>query len=171
MLGVMKGDVETGIYGAAYKVYEGVGYLPGVIASVLTPRLSRLYVTDKLAHRQLVYRGLAGSVGLALVVTAVGYPLAEPAMRMLFGQAFVVSAQPFRILCVGLVFVFAIWTLHATAISANRERLLVRAALIGLAVNVAVNAYTIPTMGANGAALATVVGEFVSLLVLVVGLR
>jgi Na+-driven multidrug efflux pump len=40
-----------------------------------------------------------------------------------------------------------------------------------LAVNVAVNAYTIPSMGANGAALATVVGEFVSLLVLIVGLR
>lgn len=171
MLGVMKGDVETGIYGAAYKVYEGVGYLPGVIASVLTPRLSSLYVTDKAAHRRLVYGGLAGSVGLAIVVTVVGYALAEPAMRLLFGESFVVSAQPFRILCIGLVFVFAIWTLHATAISANRERLLVRAALIGLAVNVAVNVYTIPSMGANGAALATVVGEFVSLLVLVVGLR
>lgn len=171
MLGVMKGDVETGIYGAAYKVYEGVGYLPGVIASVLTPRLSSLYVTDKAAHRKLVFTGLVGSVSLALVVTVAGYLLAEPAMRLLFGEAFVVSAQPFRTLCVGLVFVFAIWTLHATAISANRERLLIRASLIGLAVNVAVNAYAIPTMGANGAAVATVVGEFVSLVVLIVGLR
>lgn len=171
MLGVMKGDVETGIYGAAYKVYEGVGYLPGVIASVLTPRLSSLYMTDKRGHRRLVYAGLAGSVGLTLVVSIVGYALAEPAMRLLFGPAFVGSAQSFRILCVGMVFVSAIWTLHATAISTNRERLLVRATLIGLAVNVAVNAYAIPSMGANGAALATVVGEFVSVLVLVVGLR
>lgn len=171
MLGVMKGDVETGIYGAAYKVYEGVGYLPGVIASVLTPRLSSLYVTDKAAHRKLVLSGLAGSVGLALVVSLAGYVLAEPVVRILFGPNFVASAQPLRILCVGLVFVFAIWTLHATAISANRERLLVRAALIGLAVNVGVNVYAIPSMGANGAALATVVGEFASLLVLVMGLR
>jgi len=171
MLGVMKGDVETGIYGAAYKVYEGVGYLPGVIASVLTPRLSSLYVTDRVAHRRLVVNGLAGSVSLALVVTVVGYLLAEPAMQLLFGERFVVSAPPFRILCIGLVFVFAIWTLHATAISANRERLLIRAALVGLVVNVAVNLYAIPQMGANGAALATVVGEGVSLLVLVIGLR
>lgn len=171
MLGVMKGDVETGIYGAAYKVYEGVGYLPGVIASVLTPRLSSLYVTDRAAHRQLVVSGLAGSVALALVVTLAGYFLAEPAIRLLFGSAFVSAAQPFRILCLGLVFVFAIWTLHATAISANKERLLVRAALIGLAVNVSVNLYAIPQLGANGAALATVVGELVSLVVLVVGLR
>lgn len=171
MLGVMKGDVETGIYGAAYKVYEGVGYVPGVIASVLTPRLSSLFVTDKGAHRRLVVTALAGSVVLALVITLIGYLLAEPAMRLLFGERFVVSAAPFRILCVGLTFVFAIWTLHATAISANKERLLVRASLIGLVVNVAVNAYTIPQMGANGAALATVVGEFVSMAVLVAGLR
>lgn len=171
MLGVMRGDVETGIYGAAYKVYEGVGYLPGVIASVLTPRLSSLYVTDRVAHRKLVMTGLAGSIGLALVVAVAGYLLAGPVVRLLFGPAFAVSAQPFRILCVGLVFVFAIWTLHATAISANKERLLVRAAVVGLIVNVAVNAAVIPRMGANGAALATVVGEFVSLAVLVAGLR
>jgi O-antigen/teichoic acid export membrane protein len=171
MLGVVRGDVETGIYGAAYKVYEGVGYLPGVIASVLTPRLSSLYVTDRAAHRRLVAAGLTGSVGLALIVTVAGYMWAEPVMRLLFGTRFVVAAQPFRVLCIGLVFVFSIWTLHATAISANRERLLVRAALIGLVVNIAVNAYTIPRMGANGAALATVIGEFVSLAVLALGLR
>jgi len=171
MLGVMKGDVETGIYNAAYKVYEGVGYLPGVIASVLTPRLSSLYVTDRKAHRQLVLGSLGGSVALALIVTAAGYVLAEPVITLLFGVNYAPAARPFRVLSLGLVFVFAIWTLHATAISANRERLLIRAALIGLVVNVAVNAYAIPRFGADGAAAATVIGEFVSLIVLVAGLR
>ena len=92
-------------------------------------------------------------------------------MTLLFGSAFVTSAAPFRILCAGLAFVFAIWTLHATAISANKERLLVRAALVGLVVNVVVNLSLIPRLGANGAAAATVVGELVSLTVLVLGLR
>jgi O-antigen/teichoic acid export membrane protein len=171
MLGLMRGDVETGIYGAAYKVYEGVGYVPGVIASVLTPRLSSLYVTDRAAHRRLVVTGLAGSVGLALLITIGGYLFAEPLMSLLFGPRFIVSAQPLRVLCMGLVFVFAVWTLHATAISANKGRLLIRAALVGLVVNVVVNAYVIPRSGASGAALATVVGEFVSLIVLAWGLR
>jgi O-antigen/teichoic acid export membrane protein len=170
MLGVMRGDVETGIYGAAYKVYEGAGYLPSVIASVLTPRLSHLFVVDRAAHRRLVIGGLAGSVTIAVSVAAGGFWLAEPLMTLLFGAGFVASAAPFRVLCLGLVFVFAIWTLHATAISANKERLLVRAALIGLCVNVLANAYAIPRFGATGAAFATVVGEVVSLLVLVAGL-
>jgi O-antigen/teichoic acid export membrane protein len=89
---------------------------------------------------------------------------------LLFGASFTVAAAPLRILCLGLVFVFAIWTLHAAAISVNRERLLLRAALIGLVVNVAVNVYAVPHYGASGAAAATVIGEFVSLVVLVIGL-
>jgi O-antigen/teichoic acid export membrane protein len=152
-------------------VYEGVGYLPGVIASVLTPRLSSLFVTDRAAHRRLVISGLSGALGLALVVTVAGYFLAELVMTLLFGASYLPSATPFRILCGGLVFVFAIWTLHATAISSNKERLLIRAAAIGLVVNVVVNASLIPRFGANGAAIATVVGEGVSLVVLAFGLR
>jgi O-antigen/teichoic acid export membrane protein len=170
MLGVMRGDVETGVYGAAYKVYEGVGYLPGVVASVLTPRLSSLFMTDRGAHKRLMLTGLIGSVSLALVVGVLGYWLAEPLLVLLFGANFAVAAAPFRILCLGLVFVFAIWTLHAAAISINKERLLLRAALIGLVVNVAANAYAVPHYGASGAAAATVIGEFVSLIVLVIGL-
>ena len=170
MLGVMRGDVETGVYGAAYKVYEGVGYLPGVVASVLTPRLSSLFMTDRSAHKRLMLTGLSGSVSLALVVGVLGYWLAEPLIVLLFGANFAVAAAPFRILCLGLVFVFAIWTLHAAAISVNKERLLLRAALIGLVVNVAANAYAVPHYGASGAAAATVIGEFVSLVVLVIGL-
>ena len=37
MLGVMRGDVETGLYTAAHRVYEGMSYAPSVIAAVLTP--------------------------------------------------------------------------------------------------------------------------------------
>ena len=93
-----------------------------------------------------------------------------PLMTRLFGQDFAPAAPPFRILCIGLGFVFAIWVLHAVAISVNRERLLLTTGIIGLVVNVAVNLYLIPYYGANGAAIATVTGEAVSLVVLVAGL-
>ena len=170
MLGVMRGDVETGLYTAAYRVYEGMSYAPSVIASVLTPRLSALFVSDRARHRKLALAGLAGSVALAAAIGVVVYTLATPLMTRLFGEDFAPAAPPFRILCVGLGFVFAIWVLHAVAISVNRERLLLTTGIIGLVVNVAVNLYLIPHYGANGAAIATVTGEAVSLVVLVAGL-
>jgi len=169
MLGVMRGNVETGLYAAAYRTYEGMSYLPSIIASVLTPRLSELFVRDRRAHRSVSLRGLGGSVGLALLVGGVAYVLATPLLTWLFSDQFAPAASPFRILCLGLPLVFAIWVLHAITISVNREGLLVKTAIVGLAVNVSLNLYVIPRMGADGAALATVVGELVSMTMLVAG--
>ena len=55
--------------------------------------------------------------------------------------------------------------------SVDRERLLLKTAVAGLVANVALNLYVIPRIGASGAALATVAGELVSLIVLVFSLR
>jgi O-antigen/teichoic acid export membrane protein len=169
MLGVMRGNVETGLYAAAYRTYEGMSYLPSIIASVLTPRLSDLFVSRRREHRRVALLGLAASVGLAMIVGAAAYVLATPLLVRLFGAAFAPAASPFRMLCLGLPLVFAIWVLHAIIISANRENLLVQTALVGLAVNVSLNLYVIPRMGADGAALATVVGELVSMIILIGG--
>lgn len=169
MLGVMRGNVETGLYAAAYRTYEGMSYLPGIIASVLTPRLSGLFVGERAAHRRLAFVGLSGSASLAVVVGGVAYVLATPLLTMLFGRPFAAAAPPFRILCIGLPLVFSIWVLHAIVISVNRETLLAKTALVGLAVNVSLNLYVIPRMGADGAALATVVGELVSMSMLIGG--
>jgi O-antigen/teichoic acid export membrane protein len=170
MLGVMRTDVETGLYTAAYRVYEGMSYVPSVIAAVLTPRLSGLFDIDRRAHRRLALRGLGVSAALGAVVGTAVYVLAQPLVVWLFGQGFAAAAAPLRILSLGMAFVFAIWVLHAMTISVNRERLLFRTAVIGLAVNVGLNLYLIPRFGASGAALATVVGELVSMCALIGGL-
>lgn len=170
MLGVLRTDAETGIYQNAYSVYEGLTYLPSVIAAVLSPRLSNYFVTDRRRHKILAMGGVAVSVVSALVVGAVGYTFAEPLMTFLFGTAYRPSAAPFEILCVGLSLVYAIWILHAIAISMDRERLLLVTSAVGLIVKVAVNAYAIPHAGPSGAAVAVIIGEAVSALVLVVGL-
>ena len=169
MLGVMRTDVETGVYTAAYRVYEGLTYACSIIAAVLTPRLSGLFESDRAAHRRVALWGVAGAVALALAMGTAAYALSGSLIGWLFGPAFARAAAPFRILCLGLVFVFTIWVLHAIAISVNAERLLVKTAVIGLATNVGLNLYVIPRMGAEGAALATVAGELVSMAVLIIG--
>ena len=171
MLGYLRTDAETGLYAAAFKVYEGFTYGPLAISSVVTPRLSALFVGDRAAHRRLASIGLAGSSAFGVVVAAVAFVLATPLLVFLFGPGYADATAPFRILTMGLPIVFAIWILHAIAISVDRERLLLRTGLIGLAVNVGLNLYAIPRFGPSGAALATVAGEAVSIGVLMIGLR
>lgn len=170
MLGVLRTDAETGIYQNAYSVYEGLTYLPSVIAAVLSPRLSSYFVTDPRRHRRMALGGVAVSVGLALIVGSAGVVTAEPLMTLLFGAVYRQSAEPFRILSAGLSLVYAIWILHVIAISMDRERLLVTASVVGLVAKVGVNAYAIPHAGPTGAAVAVIVGEAISAVVLVVGL-
>jgi O-antigen/teichoic acid export membrane protein len=171
MLGVMRTDVETGLYTAAYRAYEGLSYPAAAIAAVLTPRLSDLFRTDRGRHRRVAILGLGGAAALAIVISTVVYLLASPLMIGIFGSDFAAAAAPFRILSAGLSLVFAIWVLHAIAISVDREQLLLKTAIAGLVANVALNLYVIPRTGASGAALATVAGELVSLAVLVFSLR
>jgi len=171
MLGYMRTDAETGLYAAAYKIYEGFTYGALAISAVLTPRLSGLFVSNRAGHRRVALGGIAVSASLGAVVGLVAFLIAMPLLVFLFGQDFAAATAPFRILVVGLPVVFAIWILHAIAISVDRERLLLTTGIVGLAVNVGLNLYVIPRYGPSGAALATVVGEVVSMGVLVFGLR
>jgi O-antigen/teichoic acid export membrane protein len=171
MLGYMRTDAETGLYVAAFKIYEGFTYAPLAISAVMTPRLASVFPIDRSRHRRLFLASLAGSVALGVAVAAVAFVTATPLLAFLFGPDYVAATTPFRILCLGLPIVFAIWILHATAISIDRERLLLTTGIIGLASNVGLNLYAIPHYGGNGAAFATVAGELVSVAILVTGLR
>ena len=170
MLGVLRTDAETGFYQNAYSVYEGLTYLPSVLAAVLTPRLAALFVTNRRRHRQVAIAGVSASAGLAVLVGAVTFLYAEPLMTALFGFQFRASAAPFRILSAGLFLVYAIWILHVTAISMNREKLLLATGIVGLVAKVLLNVFLIPLYGPTGAAYAVLFGEAVSVAFITRGL-
>ncbi len=157
MLGSMRTFGETGLYGAAYKIYEGFTYGALALSAVLTPRLSALFTTDRARHRRVALGGVAASAALGTAVAFVAFIIATPLLVFLFGPSYAAATDAVSVLlCIGLPVVFAIWILHAIAISVDRERLLLTTGLIGLAVNVGVNLYAIPHYGPNGAAFATV---------------
>jgi len=170
MLGVMSTDAETGLYSAAYRIYEGVTYGAAVLSAVLTPRLSSEFVRDKARFSSLARLGFWTSVGLAAVLGLVTAALAPWALRVLFHAPYVPAARTLRILSAGLVVVFPIWILQAIAIATATERVLLTTTAIGVIVNVSANLVLIPAAGRDGAALATVVGETINVLLLLRGL-
>ena len=171
MLGILSTDVETGLYNAAYRIYEGLTYAPAVLSSVLTPRLSTEFVRDRVRHFGLARQGVLVSLGIAIAMAALSIVCASWGLRILFGEQFVPAARALRILSVGLLVVCPIWILHAVAISINAERVLLRTTAIGVLVNVGANLFLIPAAARDGAALATVIGEAVSLILLLQGVR
>ncbi len=171
ILGVMRSDAETGWYAAAYRVYEGLTYAPAVLASVLTPRLSYLFVHDRLALRSLFVKALLLAAALGVVLGGAGVWLAGPVVTLLFGQAYAMSGAPLQILSGGAVFVFCTWILHAAAIATNLDRRLLVTTAVGLGSNVVLNLLFIPSWGIQGAAGATVIAEAITVALLLVQVR
>ncbi|MEO7191067.1 MAG: flippase [Vicinamibacterales bacterium] len=173
MLGSMAGDPNrsTGLYGAAYQLYEGSTYPAAIVAAVLIPRLSRLIGNQTAEYRHLVRTGLAGVLAVALIVLAVGWPLVGWGIRLTYGGEFDMASHTLRILLAGLPAVYATWVLHAVAMSAHRNKQLLWATGIGTAFNIALNSLLIPRYAHDGAALATVASEYVVTAMLWIGLR
>jgi O-antigen/teichoic acid export membrane protein len=161
---------DVGLYNAGYRLYEGTTYAAGVLSAVLTPRLARLWGTSTRAHARLARLGLVAAVGLSVVIAVPLYVWAPLWLDITF--PLYLSAVPvLQWLAVGLPCVFTIWILHAIAIAASKDRLLVTATATGLVINVGLNLFLIPQQGPVGAAVATVVGEACTLAVLLFGLR
>jgi O-antigen/teichoic acid export membrane protein len=171
ILGLMRSDAEVGWYAASYRVYEGLTYVPSILAAVLTPRLSYLFIHDRVAHRQLMMRVLAGSIAFGILLGGGALLAATPLVVLLFGAPYAAAARPLQILSGGALFVFATWILHAAAISTNLDRRLLLTTVVGLAANVALNIVLIPRWGIEGAAWATVVAEGITVALLFVQLQ
>lgn len=170
ILHALSDSFETGLYNSAYKAYEGLTYAPAILSAVVTPRLSSLWNVDRAAHCGLVRKSLGASIGLAAVLAVAAWH-AGPFVLRIFGPEAPLATNALRILAVGLPFVFVIWILHAVAISVFEERWLFRTTLVGSIANIGLNFYLIPEYGRDGAAAATVVGELLSMLILLWALR
>jgi len=163
ILGAMRTNTEIGWYGAAYRIYEGLTYPPSIIASLVTPRLSYLFVHDRPRVLRLLQMAVGGSALLGVVLGVAAVLFARPLIRLLFGTAFDASVAPLQILAGGAVFVFCTWILHAAGIASNLDRRLFLTTIVGLGTNVALNVLFIPRWGISGAASATVVLLFVQI--------
>ena len=171
MLGVLRGDAETGLYNAAYRIYEGLANVGQVLQTVLIPRLSHHHATSRVAHGRLARSGLVIGGVLAVPTAAAGVVFAAPVVVLLFGSAYGAAGGVLQLLSVGLVVVFPLCVLHAVALSAGAGGWLLRTAVLGCTLNVGLNFVLIPRFGMHGAAAATVAGETLSLIVLAWGLR
>jgi O-antigen/teichoic acid export membrane protein len=171
ILGAMRTNAETGWYGAAYRIYEGLTYPPSIVASLVTPRLSYLFVHDRPRVRALLYKAVTGAAVMGVVLGGIAVLLAGPIVHLLFGQPFDAAAAPLKILAGGAVFVFCTWILHAAAIATNLDRRLFMTTIVGLGSNVALNFLFIPRWGISGAAAATVIAEAITVTLLFIQLR
>ena len=153
------GNVEAGLYGAAYRIIEQAHFVPVSLMTTLLPILTTAWTTDR--ERMMRITILAGeylSIG-SLGGLAVSIVVAEPLIVLLYGQEFSDAAPALPVLAGAFVFICIGYLTSNLLLIAGLQRRLITAGLLGLAINVAGNLVLVPLWGFMGAAWMTLVTE------------
>ena len=173
MLWMMKTNVDVGYYSAGIKVKSVLSTLITSLGTVLLPRLS--YYAEK-GNKDEFFEIIAKACNFVVLlgagVTVYFWMYAKESILLLAGTDFYGAIAPMKylmptVLFIGLSNVTGIQVLTPT----GREAKVLYSILAGAATDFVLNLVLIPTIAADGAAIATTVAELVVLLVQCVYLK
>ncbi len=161
MIGFMREPDQVGFYNAAMRIKSILLSLVTSLANVLLPRMS-YYVKENLHDEFILLMGkaLRFTLLLSCTVCSVFVFFARESMVFLAGDGYLgaVPAMQAAVLAVipnGLTGVLGIQVL----VPLQREHQLLKSVIVGAVVDFALNLVMIPTLGATGASISTLVAE------------
>lgn len=167
MVAAMKGDEEAGIYGAAFRLMEGLLIPAGVLGMM---GFAGLATATGRALRQLLVKLGAGALAVTALGSAIIATFADLLIENTFGASFLRAVDPLRWLVLAAIPTAVIYSVTPALASQARSRFLI-VALIGGVANIVLNLVLIPRYGASGAAMSTFVTQSLLLAVAVAVLR
>jgi O-antigen/teichoic acid export membrane protein len=154
------GAVQTGLFAASLRVFAVVASIPGLMVTSALPLLARAARDDadrlEFALQRLFEVALIAGVGVG-VMLVVG---ATPIIDVVGGHNYARSVGPLRIEGAAVLgtCLTPVWTTGLLALHRHAAQLICN--LLGLAVIAGVTLALAPVIGARGAAVATVAGEW-----------
>jgi O-antigen/teichoic acid export membrane protein len=153
----LKGNVEAGLFHGVYKLVNGLGFIAEAVAQTVYPMISRqidsgeAHFTYELTIKYLVI------ISLPLVI-AFGF-FAEPLIGLILGGRFLSAAPTMRFLGAALLPLFLSNLMERMLIAHNRQQASSLLTAASVVVLVIFDVSLIPSLGAFGAGVATLIGE------------
>ncbi len=167
MIGFINGDKEVGLYTAALKVNRVVVNVLGAIGAVAMPRLSYLWDQNNKDDFYRIIKLIVNILLMLSVPSCIGMLCLSKTVLFVFcGSDFIKADLTMRILSL-IIIILSLSTflnMHIL-IPVNKEKYTFLAIIGGVITNVGINAFLIPRFAGNGAAIGTVIGETVVLII------
>jgi len=166
MLSVMTPEKVVGWYGASYRLFDYLGFLPHIYTTAAYPLLSKLWKSEADTHRRTTHKSIELMV-ICGIPLAVGMAAMAPGIiGLIFGvPEYAGSITLYRILLLSLPILYVDFMLATTLLASDKQKQMSLVSMGAIPVNVGLNLLLIPFFqeregnGATGAALATVVTE------------
>lgn len=148
-------STAVGLYEAAVRLTEPLGFLPGIVMGSLFPALMNARKSDRAEYRRrlrsLATLALGTSSALALFI----FILAPQLIALLYGPEFSATTTILRIYVWSTVGTIATMLMYNYFIAENKTYLQLIYTALGAVTNIILNYFLIPPYGAAGAATAT----------------
>lgn len=173
MLGFMATDADVGYYSAAVKIKNLLVSVVAALGTVLLPRVSYYYKQNQMdAFWGVTRKALNFVVLLALPLSLYFMIYARDGIVFLSGSGYENAVLPMivimpTVLLIGLTNIMGMQILVPT----GRENMVMYSTIAGAVVNLIANAILIPQYKATGAAIGTLIAEFVVLVMQYIVLR
>lgn len=153
MLGLMSNPEQVGLYGAAYRVLNQVLATYYLLTLVLYPRFARHGIEDR--ARMLRARILLPLLGAGILIAAVISASRRMLLTIVFGHQFLAASPLLVVLAWSIPLDFMTSYLSNAFIAWGMEKKILLCTGIGAASNIVLNLAFIPSQGARGAAVNT----------------
>jgi O-antigen/teichoic acid export membrane protein len=140
-------------YGAVFRLMDALRILPAALLAVMLPQMFRGRDTA------LLFKISAGLTAFGVASAIAIYAAAPIVVTLAFGPTYAPAVPLFRILAVAVPLLMLNYGLTTQLIGWDGQRAFAVINAWALAANLAINTYLIPSMGAAGAAWATVATE------------
>jgi len=166
LMSLMAPAAVVGAYGAAYRFFDMLMFLPFIFSTAVFPVLSRLWIKEEERLVQTTQKSLELITLAAIPVSILVFVFSEQLIKFFFGlKEYAPSVSVLQILGITLILVYLDFILVHTVLASDRQLRWSTVAFVAIPLNILLNYYLIPYTqtqygnGGLGAAVATFVTE------------
>ena len=158
------GDIELGYYSLGYGLTIVFYIIPSTLSNIYFPRLSIYFKSDKLKLKSLFNKLLMKLFLVAVPLVSLLYFIAPEFFLLFYGNEFNNSVAIFQFFLIALLFKFFAFPYGFLLLATNKENLRLLIQGISALFNLFANLILIPRYGIFGAAISTILSEFIILI-------
>jgi len=149
---------EVGFYSAGSRLLEGLIFMHLPFATVLfrEMRTRKSHPSDFIPY---ILKLISFGVFFPIVIIPVGWFFSEEIIRLCYGVDFISASPLLNLLLISTIFMAPNLILTQATLAIDREYFYAKITCVAALINIGLNLFLIPSMGAKGAAIGTIVTE------------
>ena len=166
MLKQMLDEVSVGYYSLAASLNTMWVFILSAIIDSMYPTIMKLYQNNRKQFEKKNKQLYAIVIYISIAVAICFMFMGKSAIKILYGDAFVDAAMPLKIICWYTIFSYLGVARNAWIVCENKQKYLKYMYFSAAIINVVLNMIFIPIMGATGAALASLITQVCTSMIL-----